>query len=359
MIKLNTLYVTRHVAALLCTMVFFDTNAQRVEMVDFGALSISLHQEFGDDFDFSVLVARDTIVVYTGHFGFMDSNRTTPVNNQTLFNVASISKSITAVGIMKLVEANKIKLEEPLGNFFADVPHDKSTITIKMLLSHRSGLRQSYPLDGISDTDKALKTIWKEKLEFTPDNGFRYSNQNYQLLALIIEKVTQIPYEDYITEALLAPLGMNNTYFWNTVPVENLAPIEKRILNSLGKRNWAWIGGAGMFTATDDLYKFWNGIYRKGFLSQDSIDLLFGNYHKTQSGLEIGFGFYTSPDTKWNTPELWTRGTESWGHNGVIRYFPEKNVMIIVLTNSGEIGNDSNKTGNRLISDLIADYLFD
>lgn len=339
-------------------MFFFTVGFGQQELqLDFEALTADLEREFAEEFAFSILVEVNN-TVYSKSFGYLDKKRTKPVDLNTLFNIASISKSITAAGVLKLVEENRIKLEDPVSKFFEDVPADKAGITIKMLLSHRSGLRQTYPLNGVSDSDKALQKIWREGLEFQPDSGFRYSNQNYQLLALIIEKVTQQPYEAYITEAILTPLEMESTYFWDTVPEQDIAPAQNRILKTLGQRNWGWIGGVGVFSTTDDLFKFWNGVFKKGFLTQKSIDLLFGNHYKTQSGVEVGFGFFTSPDTKWNTPELWTRGTESWGHNGSISYFPEKNVTIIVLTNSGEIDNDRNKTGNRLVSDRIADYLF-
>ena len=331
--------------------------AQENHQVDFEKMSAELEKEFAGDFGFSILVEVDDNV-FSKSFGYLDKKQSQPVDLNTLFNIASITKSITAVGIMKLVEENRLKLEYPLSKFFTDVPADKAAITLKMLLSHRTGLQQTYPLDGTSDSDQARKKIWKQKLEFPPDSGFRYSNQNYQLLALIIEKVTQMTFEAYTTNALLTSLEMTNTYFWNNVPEERIAAAQNRILNTVGQRNWGWIGGVGVFTATDDLYKFWKGIFNNGFLSPESVDLLFGNYYTTQSGVEVGFGFFTSPDTQWDTPERWSRGTESWGHNAAIRYFPEKDVTIIVVTNSGEIDNDRNQTGNRLVSDRIADILF-
>lgn len=347
--------------AFLLLLIYFLTAsiglAQDNVQLDFEQLSTDLEGEFAGKFGFSILIEVDNSV-YSKSFGHLNKKQTIPVGLNTLFNIASISKSITAVGILKLVEENRIKLEDSLNKFFGNAPADKSSITIEMLLSHRSGLQQTYPLDGISDSELALNRIWREKLEFTPDSGFRYSNQNYQLLALIIEQITQKPFETYISEALFEPLEMKNTYFWDTVLGQEIASAQSRILNTVGKRNWGWIGGVGIFSTTDDLYKFWTGVCKNGFLTQESVDLLFGNYFTTQSGVEIGFGFFTSPDTQWNTPERWARGTESWGHNAVIRYFPDKDVTIIVVTNSGEIDNDRTKTGNRIVADRIADYLF-
>lgn len=151
---------------------------------------------------------------------------------------------------------------------------------------------------------------------------------------------------------------MNDTYFWYEVnDKHDIAYLDKKISKKTGTRNWAWIGASGIFSTTRDLSRFWNGIYHDNFLSQESTNIIFNNYYETASGLQIGYGFFKSPKTKWNTPEIWTRGTESWGHNSVIRFFPEKNTTIIISTDSGEFGKN-NMTGNRVISDLIADYLF-
>lgn len=350
----------KNIVLLLCLLVNLGVLAQYEKSVDFSELSKTLQQDFAKNFDFSALVEMDDTRVFYEHFGYIDKERSRAVNEKTLFNIASISKSITAVGIMKLVEQNKINLYDTLGLFFENVPRSKASISIRTLLSHKSGLQQTYPVDGISDSAEALEVIMKGRLQFAPDSGFRYSNQNYQLLALIIEKVTQTTFEIFIEQNVLSPLNMNDTYFWHEMNEQkNVAWFNETVSGSLGKRNWGYIGATGIFTTTTDLNKFWNGIYKQEFLSKESMSIIFDSYYQTSSGIQIGLGFFTSPNTKWNTPELWTRGTESWGHNSVIRFFPEKNVTIIVSTNSGEIDNNSSMTGNRIISELIADHVFE
>ena len=342
---------------LLCIIVS-NISAQDYQGYDFTELNTTLHRDFAKDFEFSALIESDGMILFSGNYGYLDKNNSNPVNERTIFNIASITKSITAIGIFKLVEQKKMHLSDKLGQFFDNVPKSKESISIVDLLSHKSGLRQTYPLDGISDPNQALDAIFGEELEFDPGSSFRYSNQNYQLLALIIEKVTGVKYEDYIRMNVLVPLEMKDTYFWDEVSEQdNIAPLNKRILRKIGKRDWGYIGSTGIFTTTLDLSKFWNGIFRNEFLSKEFIDIIFKPYHETKSGLQIGLGFYVSPSTKWKTAEFWTRGTESWGHNSVIRFFPEKDVTIIVSTNSGEFGKDK-MTGNRTISDAIADYLF-
>ncbi|MBT8219599.1 MAG: beta-lactamase family protein [Bacteroidia bacterium] len=350
-----------HIAIFLCLLMgisHLDVTAQNSHANDFTELNQTLIRNFANDFEFSVLVESHDTVLFSGHYGYINKKKTRPVDSKTLFNIASITKSITSIGIMKLVEQHKINLTDQLNVFFGDVPESMQSITVRTLLSHKSGFKQTYPLTAISASDAALDAIFAQTLEFPPGTGFRYSNQNYQLLALIIEQTTETTFEDYIRTNVLSPLLMEDTYFWDEVKAEdNIAPLIRSIARRIGKRNWGFIGSTGIFTTTSDLSKFWKGIYKNGFVSKASLDTIFRPYYETSSGIQIGFGFFISPNAEWKTTELWTRGTESWGHNSVIRYFPEKQILIIVSTNSGEIENDSAKTGNRLISDLIAGYV--
>ncbi len=333
--------------------------SQQTETSTLSDLSRMLEQDYADDFAFSVKVQINGELLLSESFGYLDKDRQEPTDERTLFNIASITKSITAVGIMRLVELNKLRLSNTLDQFFDHVPETKKMITVSTLLAHQSGLRQSYPLEGIADAEEALQIVLDEKLAFEPNSHFLYSNQNYQLLALIIERVTQVSYEDFIRNEVLVPLKMNDTYFWKEVSEEqNVANLNRKISRQLGQRSWGWVGATGTFSTSSDLLKFWNGIRDAELLSKESYDILFDNYFETQSGLQIGYGFFKTPKTKWNTLEIWTRGTESWGHNSVIRYFPAKNATIVVSTNSGEFGKNKS-TGNKIISDIIANYLFE
>ncbi len=360
MIKANVIEYPRSKMVLLILMLLAQHSVlcQNKDTIEFTELSKILHQQFSQEFAFSVLIEIDNIETFYENFGHTDKKGLFPVNEKTLFNIASITKSVTAVGLMKLVEQNKINIEDTLGQFFENVPKNMESIRINTLLTHKSGFEQNYPVEGIVNSHDALVTILNGKLSFAPESEFRYSNQNYQLLALIIEEVTQNKFEDFIRKEVLIPLGMTNTYFWDEVnDKHDIANPSKKISKKIGTRNWSWIAATGIFSTARDLSRFWNGIYNDNFLSQESIDIIFNSYYETTSGLQIGYGFYKTPKTKWNTPELWTRGTESWGHNSVIRFFPEKNTTIIVSTNSGEFGKNK-MTGNKVISDLIADYLF-
>lgn len=333
--------------------------SQQTVETEYGVLDQSLRQEFGDKFGFSVLIADENGTSFIKAYGNIDPLKTKPSNDKTLFNIASISKSFTTIGIMHLIEQNKLKLNDTLGTFFDNVPVDKRTITISNLLCHKSGFQQNYVCDGKKNSSEALKALLADTLGSIAGTSFDYSNQNFELLALIIETVTHSTYEDFIKKVIIKPLKMKNTFFWNEVSdCKNIAEKNRIISDTLMKRNWGYIGSGGIYSTPTDLYKFINAVISNRLISKGSSELLFSKYHTTSSGLGIGYGWFINDTTEWNTKEIWTRGNEDWGHNAVIRWFPDKKNIIIVCTNSGEISGDKQTTGNRIISNYIADYLW-
>ena len=338
---------------ILCITLFGQTNN-----TIFDKLDSSLENQFGNKFSFSVLIADNDTISFNKNYGYANTSNRTKTDQNTLYHIASITKSITAVGIFKLVEEKMISLSDTLSKFFNNVPPDKQSISIADLLCHKSGFAQNYVNYGIKESGDALNALLNDSLISTPGNDFHYSNQNFELLALVIEKVTGTKYEDYIRKVILRPLKMTNTFFWDEVREnKNVADIGGDFADSLLDRNWDYIGSGGIYSTAGDLYKFIKGVIEHRVISQRTTELMLTGQYKTGSGIEICYGWFKNEKTNWESSEIWTRGTESWGHNAVIRWFPAKETIIIVLTNSGEIGDKQN-TGNRLISEYVADFLW-
>lgn len=284
-----------------------------------------LHNEFESKFSFSVLIAETDNILLSKGYGYIDTLKTKQTDQNTLFHIASIAKSITAVGIFKLIEEKKIRLTDPIVKYFNNVPPDKQSITIADLLCHKSGFGQNYVNSGIKYSAEALNALLNDSLISIPGDAFHYSNQNFELLALVIEKVTGFKYEDYIKKLILNPLKMTNTYFWNEVDGNsNVAGIDGTFADSLLKRNWDYIGSGGIYSTPDDLYKFIKGIIEHRIISIQTTQLMFTEQYKTSSGIGICYGWFKNDTTDWGSNEIWTRGSESWGHNAVIRWFPVK-----------------------------------
>jgi len=324
----------------------------------FDKLDNSLENQFGNKFSFSVLVADNESILFDKNYGIAGTSTKTKTGQNTLFHIASITKSITAVGIFKLVEGKNISLSDSISKFFNNVPPGKQSITLADLLCHESGFGQNYVNYGINNSNYAINALLNDSLISIPGTEFHYSNQNFELLALIIEKVTGLKYEDYIRKIILNPLKMSDTFFWDEVREnKNVADIDGEFADSLLNRNWDYIGSGGIYSTTGDLYKFIKGVIDHRVISSQMTELMLTVQYETGSGTGICYGWYKNERPNWESSEIWSRGTESWGHNAVVRWFPGKEKIIIVCTNSGEIGDKKN-TGNRLISDYIADFLW-
>ena len=307
----------------------------------------------------SVLVAVDGDVILQKGYGWTGSTRQFPATDKTLFNVASITKSFTAIAIFLLKDQGRLRLEDTLPVFFKDVSKDKQSITVRQLLLHTSGLKQNYASDGITERDLAVAAILKDDLKFAPGTDFSYSNENYELLAAIIEVVSGVSYEEFVRGNILAKAKMNDTKFWAEAAglgTQTVAQKNRELQPDNLRRNWGYIGSGGLYTTVGDLYRWFTSLRNGDILSPKSLSLMW-EPQKALSETDVAFGWFVS-NPKGGQKEIWTRGTEDWGHNGVLRWFPERRTVIIVLTNSGELG-DKSVTGNRLISDGIAKIFFE
>ncbi len=149
-------------------------------------------------FSGTVLIAKgDQIILHRG-YGWTDKQRAVPVSIDSEFWVASISKQFAAAAILKLQEKGKISLTDLITKYFKSVPKDKAAITVHQLLSHTSGIGQNYAADGIINRDDAVWSILQEPLKSVPGEKFNYSNDNYTLLAAIIEVASGQSYESFL-----------------------------------------------------------------------------------------------------------------------------------------------------------------
>ncbi|MCC6461773.1 MAG: beta-lactamase family protein [Saprospiraceae bacterium] len=161
------------------------------------------------DFSGVLLVASGGQTRILQGYGLADRAKATPVTGQTLFDIGSITKSFTATAILKLMEAGKLKPEDPLSRFFADVPADKKDITLHQLLTHSAGLPDAIGRDYAEITAEAFLTqTWAEPLAFAPGKGYQYSNVGYSILGILLERLSGQRYGDFLREQVFQPAGM-------------------------------------------------------------------------------------------------------------------------------------------------------
>lgn len=195
------------------------THDQRFESLD---NFLSLQAEYYS-FNGNILVAEKGKTVYQKSFGFADYDNKIPLNDSTIFELASVSKQFTAMGILMLEEKGKLGLNDSLRKFFPELPY--ANITLHQMLTHTSGLpdymdllTEKWDHQNVAHNSDVIALMAQEKpvVHFQPGEKWEYSNTAYVLLASIIEQVSGLTFRGYVHENIFAPLGMNRTRVYNT-----------------------------------------------------------------------------------------------------------------------------------------------
>jgi D-alanyl-D-alanine carboxypeptidase len=171
----------------------------------------------------SVAVAKDGVIIYRKSVGMADIEAKIPATELTKYRIGSISKTFTAVLLLRAVEEQKITLSQTINKWFPDIPN-ANKITIQQLLTHRSGLHNFTDEDDYITWNTQPKTeqemlaiISKGGSDFDPDSKAAYSNSNYVVLTYVLEKVYGKPYATILNEKIVQPLGLTNTYVFDKI----------------------------------------------------------------------------------------------------------------------------------------------
>ncbi len=176
-----------------------------------------------NNFNGNVLITREGKIMYQKSFGYADFDTKRLLNDSSVFELASVSKQFTAMGILLLAQQGKLKLSDTLRKFFPQLPY--YNITIKNLLVHTSGLPAyddemalKWDHKKIAFNKDVINFLATEKpaIHFLPGKKWEYSNTAYVLLASIIEKLSGQTFKDYMAENIFTPLGMTHSRIYNT-----------------------------------------------------------------------------------------------------------------------------------------------
>jgi CubicO group peptidase (beta-lactamase class C family) len=212
----------------------------------------------------------DGQIVHFNALGAANLSEKTPASQQSVYRIASMSKSITAMAILQLRDAGKLQLDDPVHKYILEIKGQKYSadspeITIRHLLTHAAGFPEDNPWGDrqLAISDETMLKMFKKGISFsnTPGVSYEYSNMGFAMLGYIIKKVTGETYQNYTIKHILKPLGMNNTYWdYTKVPKSQLA-IGYRWLDDqwveqpmLGDGAYGAMGG--MLTTIEDFGKY-------------------------------------------------------------------------------------------------------
>lgn len=256
-----------------------------------------------DTFIGSVLVVKDGKVMLNKGYGFADKSQNIGNSFQSLYYIGSVQKSVTAVGIMKLVDAGKLKVDDPVSKFYPKLKGGES-ITVRQLLTHMSGIQGRTRPTVAMTHQQVVEDIVNQTI--LKDSGqWHYSNDNYSLLAGIIEQVSGKGYSEFIRDTILAPVGLSHTGFYDTFnsALFHANPYQKvnsdpYQLASISDASLSQEFGAGnMYMTPGDLYKFNQALIAGKLVSPESLAEIQKPGNPKNS---YGFGMYVSSETKYS-----------------------------------------------------------
>jgi CubicO group peptidase (beta-lactamase class C family) len=296
------------------------------------------------DYDFSgtVLVAQNGEVVLHKSYGVAQSEGCVPLTNDYAFWLGSLTKQFTAAAILTLQEQGQLNVHDPISQYLNDVPADKEGITLHHLLAHSSGLDTHYAADGIPDKTEATLALLEPSLVYEPGEQYLYSNDGYNLLAIIIESVAGRPYDEYLYEELFAPAGMNQSGFsgdgarWGELFVAEKAPGTNRDGSpQQWDEDWGLRGATGVLSSASDLYKWHQALMTNDILTDESKAQLFAPHTFNTEINSYGYGWQIVTTPR-NTRLIAHGGTDDFiGHSSDFRYYVDEGILLIVTSNAG------------------------
>jgi len=178
----------------------------------------------------SVVVVKDNNIIYNHNFGFKDVEAGIPVDDQTMFRIASISKSFTATSIMQLVEQGKVSLDtdvSTLAGFKIRNPkYPDTVITLEMLMSHTSSLNDNQGYFSLDPINPATNPDWEKCYnDYEPGTGYEYCNLNYNLTGTFLEKISGERFDQYVIHHILDPLGVYGGYCVDSLDVSRFSKL--------------------------------------------------------------------------------------------------------------------------------------
>jgi CubicO group peptidase (beta-lactamase class C family) len=201
----------------------------------------------------NVLVVDNNKVVYKGALGFTDASQTAKLTTAYRFHIGSIAKEFNAVAIMTLKEQGKLNLDDKVSKYLTNLPAWAKQISIKNLLQYTSGLPDINWKTVKSDADAWADMQKLEKLDFTPGTKYAYNNSNTFLQRRIIEKITGLTFNEFVTQKMLKPCGMSNSV---VDPDDNTPLMAKSYNNNLQPSSLVYPITGWTAVTLDDFYKW-------------------------------------------------------------------------------------------------------
>ena len=302
------------VGALALAAAIFLGGASRTGAQPASRLDSIVEAQRDSGFSGVVLVAKNGTTIMEKAYSPLNGN---PLSTTSRFNIGSITKGFTAAAILRLRSTHRLAFSDPISRFIPYASRGKRDITVFHLLTHTSGLAGHSAGTGTVRRDGAVTAILSQRQEYPPGTHYEYQDDNYQLLAAIVEIASGEKWEDYVENELLLPARMHSTSFQGG--------------------DWGHKGANGMRSTARDLYRWLIAIHDgKLFGRTESQELESPLMHvRSEPPYEIHYGYGTRIYVRnGRVAEVMHSGTE--GRSTSIARMLSDGTIVVVLSNAGQ-----------------------
>lgn len=335
------------------TLISVTANGQISNRIDSLALE---HEARG--FNGNILYSKNDSILFTGNYGFSDFSTKKPLNDSTIFELASLSKQFTAVAIVQLIEKEILTYDTNVDEIIKDFPYNN--ITVEHLLRHQSGLpgyqdilyeRKNWDRKKRATNKDVINILsqLKTDLEFQTGSKYKYSNTGYAILGSIIEELSGQSYENYIQENILTPAGMSDTrvqtkdkYLPDSHNIALGYTYQKRLFrknryekveNDKNHKKIHWmnniVGARGIYSSILDMEKWKKAIRYNKLISERSKQKMI-SIDSISEKYGYGFAIYNT-----ESKGKWIYHNGSWsGYKTTALYLPDSNEYLLILSNN-------------------------
>lgn len=302
----------------------------------------------------SAIVHQQGNVIFHGAAGFADLEHQVPASKDTVFPIASVTKSFTALAILQLEEQGKLSLGDPLSKHLTDYEGPAKAVTVSQLLNHTAGVfnyleeqKDTALVDAMATSPADVVSIFQEHpLLYEPGTAYRYSNSHYVLLGRIIEKVSGITYEEYLKAKIFEPFAMEDTRVFTAEAIihgraRGYFFANGTVIRAREHGDWIAFAAGNILSTTGDMLAYrlatWNPALVSGQVRSKMTKVLplpdGGRMTYAPGGLMVdqvdNFG-----------KRVWHNGFID-GYSSDYTYFPDHDLTVIVLSNGMYFPRDS------------------
>lgn len=298
----------------------------------------------------SISVSQNGNMIWSEGFGFADVDAKIKVDpSTTQFRVASISKTLTAIAMAKLVEEGKLDLNTSLYYYVPDFPKKNYDFTVKQIGGHIAGIRhydytnnenELFNIKKMSIVE-GLDIFKNDSLLFKPGSKYSYSTYGWNLLSVVVQNAAKTDFNEYMNSTVFSPLKMKNTTIGlvdEEMPNRTAFYIKENEKIILGPKvnNEYKAAGGGFISTTEDLILFGNEIILPTIISKETLDE-FVKSQETDSGEKTNYGIGFGATTVKNETLRYSHSGGGIGATAFLLVYPEKELVITILTNLSQV----------------------